>query len=140
MTYVTIRFYWKKQVSIQPASSALSTLLTTFTNYETLFRIGYTVKTPVGATEMFELEKIVLQGSVFGPIKCSVQMDTIGREALRSGFGVLKYKSTIDVPSLAMIYDVMGMSPCGDESIQLNAIINSKMEIKKLRLSEDKCF
>ena len=28
------------------------------------------VKTPCGTTEMFELARIVLQGSVFGPIKC----------------------------------------------------------------------
>ena len=49
------------------------------------------VKTPVGATDMFELSRIVLQGSVFGPIKCSVQMDTIGREALRTGFGIFKF-------------------------------------------------
>ena len=34
------------------------------------------VKTPCGVTDMFELSRIVLQGSVLGPIKCSVQMDT----------------------------------------------------------------
>ena len=67
------------------------------------------VKTPSGPTDMFELERIVLQGSVFGPIKCSVQMDTLGREALLSGCGIFKYKGVIDVPSLAMIDDVMGL-------------------------------
>ena len=98
------------------------------------------VKTPCGATEQFELERIVLQGSVFGPIKCSVQMDTLGREALQSGVGLFKYKSTIDVPALAMIDDVLGMACCGDKSVELNAIINAKMETRKLRLSDDKCF
>jgi hypothetical protein len=39
-----------------------------------------------------------------------------------------------------MIDDVLGMAVCGDQSIELNAIINAKMETKKLRLSEDKCF
>ena len=38
-----------------------------------------------------------------------------------------------------MIDDVMGMSRCGDSSIELNAIINAKIESKKLRLSEEKC-
>ena len=42
--------------------------------------------------------------------------------------------------SLAMIDDVLGMASCGDDSIELNAIINAKMETKKLRLSDDKCF
>ena len=98
------------------------------------------VKTPVGVTDMFELHRIVLQGSVFGPIKCSVQMDTLGREALQTGVGVYKYKNAVNVPSLAMIDDVLGMSACGDNSLELNAIINAKIETKKLRLSGDKCY
>ena len=53
---------------------------------------------------MFELSRYVLQGSVFGPIKCAVQMDTLG-------------KGTVDVPALAMIDDVLGMALCGDSSI-----------------------
>ena len=98
------------------------------------------VKTPCGVTDMFKMERIILQGSVFGPIKCSVQMDTLGRESLRTGSGIFKYKQTVDVPSLAMIDDILGLSSCGDESIELNALVNAKMENKKLRLSEDKCF
>ena len=39
-----------------------------------------------------------------------------------------------------MIDDVMGMALCGDNSIELNSIINAKMETKKLRLSQEKCF
>ena len=86
------------------------------------------------------MSRIVLQGSVFGPIKCSVQMDTIGKEALQTGVGIFKYKDVVDVPSLAMIDDLLGMSACGDASIELNAIINAKIENKKLRLSEEKCY
>ena len=67
-------------------------------------------------------------------------MDTLGREALQSGVGLFKYKHTIDVTALAMIDDVLGMACCGDKSVELNAIINAKMETRKLRLSDDKCF
>ena len=91
------------------------------------------VKTPVGVTDMFDLERIVLQGSVFGPIKCSVQMDTIGKKALQTGFGIYKYRGSVHIPALAMIDDVLGMANCGDDSIEMNALINSKMETKKLR-------
>ena len=91
------------------------------------------VKTPCGPTERFELDRIVLQGSVFGPIKCAVQMDTLGRQALQTGCGIFKYKGVIDVPALAMIDDVMGMASCGDDSIELNAIINAKMETSVLK-------
>ena len=37
------------------------------------------VKTPCGLTDEFTLEKIVMQGSVFGPIKSTIQIDTLGR-------------------------------------------------------------
>ena len=47
------------------------------------------VKTPCGVKDMFELKKIVLQGSVFGPIKCSVPMDTLGKDDLQTGHGIL---------------------------------------------------
>ena len=67
-------------------------------------------------------------------------MDTLGREALLTRIGWYKYKNAVDVLALAMIDDVLGMATCGDQSIELNAIINSKMETRKGRLSDDKCF
>ena len=39
---------------------------------------------------------------------------------------------------MCLIDDVMGMASCCDESIELNALINAKMESKKLILSQDK--
>ena len=38
------------------------------------------VKTPCGVTEEFELNKLVMQGSVFGPIKATTQIGTVGRD------------------------------------------------------------
>ena len=67
-------------------------------------------------------------------------MDTLGRDCLTSGDGVYSYKNIIDVPPLAMIDDVLGIAKCSDESIELNSIINNKIEAKKLRLSETKCY
>ena len=81
------------------------------------------VKTPSGDTDPFKLNKTVLQGSVFAPIKCAIQMDTLGRDCLTNGDGIYKYKNTIDVPALAMIDDILGVSKCSDDSIELNSII-----------------
>ena len=39
-----------------------------------------------------------------------------------------------------MVDDVIGITTCSDEAVKLNAIINVKMESKKLRLSKDKCY
>ena len=50
------------------------------------------------------------------------------------------YKNVVDVPALSMIDDVIGITKCSDEAIELNSIINVKMESKKLRLSNKKCF
>ena len=97
------------------------------------------VKTPCGETEEFTLSQLVLQGSVFGPIKCSVQMDTLGRDCLAEDKGLYKYKGMISVPPLALIDDVLCVSKCDVDSIEVNAIVNSKVESKKLRLSKEKC-
>ena len=98
------------------------------------------VKTPVGTTEKFELNKIVMQGTVFAPIKCSIQIDTLGRDCLANGDGIYEYKNVVDVPGLSMVDDLIGVSTCSDEAIKLNSIINVKIESKKLRFSKTKCF
>ena len=41
-----------------------------------------TIKTPVGQTEEFLLEKIEMQGTVTAPLKCTGQMDSLGRTGL----------------------------------------------------------
>jgi hypothetical protein len=38
------------------------------------------VKTPVGDTDRFELNRIEMQGTVPAPLKCAVQIDTLGRD------------------------------------------------------------
>ena len=40
------------------------------------------VKTPVGRTKRESIFNVITQGDVFGPILCSNQVDTIGRECL----------------------------------------------------------
>ena len=81
-----------------------------------------------------------MQGTVFAPIKCSIQIDTLGRDYLTNGDGLYEYKSVVDVPVLSMVDDVIGITTCSDEAVKLNAIINVKMESKKLRLSKDKYY
>merc|ERR1712240_769704 len=64
------------------------------------------VKTPVGITERFEVEKIEMQGTKFSNIKCSIQMDTLGKECYSSGEGLFLYKNAINVLPLGMIDDI----------------------------------
>ena len=97
------------------------------------------VKTPCGSTDRFELQKLVMQGSVFGPIKCSVQIDTLGRESLIENSGLYLYKKKVNVMALSMVDDVCSVNECNSASVEANAMINMKMEQKKLRLSKKKC-
>ena len=48
------------------------------------------VKTPWGSlTDRVELREIEMQGTVPAPLKCSIQIDTLGKECLESGEGLL---------------------------------------------------
>ena len=74
-----------------------------------------TVKTPVGPSEQFKLNEIILQGSVLGPIKCSVQLDTLGRDTLSDSSEqctVFKYKDSVEVPPLALMDDNLAVNTC----------------------------
>ena len=97
------------------------------------------VKTPCGNTEEFEMSQLVLQGSVFGPLKCCVQIDTLGRDCLAQDKCLHRYKDTISVPPLALIDDIITINKCDSDAIEANAVVNMKIESKKLRLSQEKC-
>ena len=74
------------------------------------------VRTPWGSvTERVELNEIEMQGTVPAPLKCSIQMDSLGRECLESGEGLFKYKDCVNIPPLAMIDDILAVSECSVE-------------------------
>ena len=99
------------------------------------------IKTSWGTeTERKTLNNIEMQGTVITSIKCSAQIDTLGKECLATGDGLFKYKGCLSVPRFALVDDVLTVSECGVDSIKLNAIVNSKMATKKLELGYKKCF
>ena len=97
------------------------------------------VKTSVGSTEKFVLNNIEMQGTVLAPLKCAVQMDTLGRYCYSHSTGLYKYKNSCFVPPLGMIDDIAGVSECNEKSIIQNAVINAKVESKKQQFNEMKC-
>ena len=96
------------------------------------------VMTPNGLTERKSIEKIVMQGEVFGPLECSISVDSIGKECIARGQYLYSYKG-VDVPPLAMIDDLACVSTCGIETIKANSYINAKSNMKKLQFGQDKC-
>ena len=83
------------------------------------------------------VEKIVLQGEVFGPLACSVTVDTFGKECLEQKKHLYYYRNEIGVPPLAMVDDVVCVANCGVDSVAVNAFINAKTRVKKLQFGVD---
>ena len=49
------------------------------------------------------------------------------------------YKETVGVPPLAMIDDLVAVTPCGVESVVMSSFLNSKANVKKLQFGINKC-
>ena len=99
------------------------------------------VKTPWGTTtDRKVLNEIEMQGTVITSLKCSVQIETLGKETLNRDGNIFKYKECLPLPCLSFVDDVLGIANCGADSLKLNSIIQSKMATKKLELGQDKCF
>ena len=99
------------------------------------------VKTPWGSlTERIALKNLEMQGTVLSNIKCSIQIDSLGKDCLTENKGVYKYKECISIPPLSMVDDIITVSRCGVDSVKVNAIVQAKIECKQLELSHQKCF
>ena len=85
------------------------------------------------------MKLVILQGDVFGPIECSVSVDTYGRECLKTDKYLYDYKDTVKVPMLAMVDDVVIVSECGYKATMANSYINMKSNMKKLQFGTNKC-
>ena len=77
------------------------------------------VKTPVGDTERFVLKQIEMQGTVTAPIKCAIQLDTLGRYCYTYSTGLYFYRNACAIPPLGMIDDIAGIANCNSESVIL---------------------
>ena len=51
------------------------------------------INTPFGKTSRITLKDIEMQGSVMGPIKAAINMDTIGKKMLQSPNDLYSYKT-----------------------------------------------
>ena len=75
------------------------------------------------------------------PIKCALQIDTLGKESLRDDTETLyKYKGCVRIPPMALIDDILTVTKCGINSILMNASVQSKVNNKRLELGNNKCF
>ena len=78
-------------------------------------------------------------GQSIGPILCSNQVDTIGKECLEESKYVYSYKGEVDIPPLGMVDDLICITECGHKSAMMNTYINFKTNSKKLQFGVKKC-
>ena len=98
------------------------------------------VKTPVGATDEFVLRDIEMQGTIPEPLKCAAQMDALGRKCYENKKYLYNYNGSCYVPSLGFIDDTFVATQCGVQSVEINGLINTFIESKKLYFNTKKCF
>ena len=100
------------------------------------------VKTPWGSnTKRAILNNLEMQGTVLAGLKCSVSIDSIGKESLENTHDILyKYKDCTSIPPLSLIDDIIAVGNCSSNSVKVNATIQGKIQSKQLELSHKKCF
>ena len=86
------------------------------------------------------VKNVVMQGSVWGGLKCTSQMDKMNKIMNTKETLLYKYKGDpqISIGVLGMIDDTLGISECGAKAVEKNAIMNSFIETHRLTMHEDK--
>ena len=106
--------------------------------YKANKEIFMAVNTPNGLTDRQTLENIVLQGDTWGLILASVQLDTIGQECSKAGYGY-SYMDTLPVGLLGLLDDLIGVTETGFQLQMMNSFINVKTAEKGLQFGVKKC-
>ena len=97
------------------------------------------VKTLFSLTDRFHVKNTVMQGTLFGGLQCTVQMDKIGQKSYKRGKSLYNYNKTAKIPILGMVDDLLSISACGPQSVITNSEVNSFIESKQLELGHKKC-
>ena len=101
--------------------------------YNANSNVKVAVKTPVGKTVRGTIRNAITQGDVFGPLLCSNQVDTIGKECLEEHKYTYMYKDEVEFSPLGMVDDLLCVSECGYKTSMMNSYIKFKTDSIKLQ-------
>ena len=96
------------------------------------------VKTPYRISKRFEVDDIVMQGTVFAPLQATTSMSQLDSLAYKRGKPLLNYKDTVSIPALGMIDDIATVTKCGIDTVISNSVTNTFVESKRLQLGPKK--
>ena len=97
------------------------------------------VTTPVGKTEMFELNENVFQGGPWGPIMAACQTDFITKRYFESHMKCYTYRDSIEIGPLTMLDDLLTISYAGPKTEIMAAFINMETRLNNYQFSHKKC-
>ena len=97
------------------------------------------IKTSSGNTNSVNISNKVMQGRVWGGLMCTATMDKLCKVIYSDQKLLYKYRGNVEVPPLEMVDDIITVSKCGSTSVALNQSVNTFVELKKLKLSKNKC-
>ena len=97
------------------------------------------IKVNDGKTKRMNIKNVIMQGTVWGSLFCTVTMDKLAKLIYQDKELVYKYKGVVDTPCLGMVDDILSIQKCSNKSLKTNAAINAFVELKKLKFSDDKC-
>ena len=86
------------------------------------------------------VKDVVMQGSIWGSLKCTTLMDTLNKTAISDPSLQYLYKGdpTIPIGVMGMVDDTLAVSDCGNKAIRKNSVINSFIECHRISLSKEK--
>ena len=93
------------------------------------------VKVNEGKSKRFDIENIIMQGTVWGSLFCTTSMDKLARLIYSKEELLYRYKGVVDTPSLGMVDDVLSIQKCSRKTVKTNATINAFVELKKLKFT-----
>ena len=86
------------------------------------------------------MEKVVAQGEVMSPLKCTVMVDSITQSHMENlSDNLYNYKDSVPIPPLGMVDDQILVSHCGLDSALATSHINTQTNLKKLQFGAAKC-
>ena len=106
--------------------------------YQENINAQFAIKTKSGITRRESISEIIMQGIVWGSLMCTGTMDKLGKLAYSLPEILYKYKG-ISIPPLGMVDDILTVSNV-ENSQEINKLVNTFFEHKKLKLNSKKCF
>ena len=107
--------------------------------YNANSNVKIAIKTPVGITKRENIEDVIIQGDVLGPIFCSKQVETFSQECLEKSEYTYFYRGEVEIPPLSMVDDVLTISECGYRTSMVHGFMKLKTDSKKLQFGANKC-